>query len=185
MRTSTQIARRRLRASRSGFSILEIAVGTAFLMIGLLVVTSSVLALQNMRRVDEESRIVGETLRSLMHEIHEVAEVSVGTPGGWAPSVLAACAPGGTMGQVFDVPGLDPWPEERTVGRLEVLTDETVTDAELGVELGLPLDLDRDGRIGNPDVGEGAVLLPVVLRARWVGASGRREVVRGILLEGH
>ena len=68
---------------------------------------------------------------------------------------------------------------------VEVITDETMTDQELGVHLGLPRDLDADGEVTSVDVRGRALLLPVLLRARWHGAGGERELVRALYLEGY
>lgn len=65
--------------------------------------------------------------------------------------------------------------DARGAVRVEVVTDETRSDVELGIELGLPRDLDGDGAALSRDVRARARLLPVIVRCSWSGAAGRRE----------
>ena len=60
---------------------------------------------------------------------------------------------------------------------LIVITDETATDADVGMALGMPRDLDGDGNADNTDVALSALVLPVVIEAVW-GPAGKREAFR-------
>ena len=59
---------------------------------------------------------------------------------------------------------------------------ESAPGGRLGVELGMPRDLDHDGLVSNTDVRGSARVLPVVVRMRWSTALGDRELVQGIYL---
>ena len=83
------------------------------------------------------------------------------------------------------VPGLEPWVGENAVITVEVVTDETASDIDLGVRLGMPRDLDRDGIADNGDVRDTGRMLPVVVRARWLGASGPRQIEQGFFVLGY
>ena len=68
--------------------------------------------------------------------------------------------------------GLSTADGQAAVGSVQVVTDEALTDAQLGFELGMPRDLDGDGQADNGDVTTGARILPVIVRTRWKGVSG-------------
>ena len=108
----------------------------------------------------------------------------VDSPNGWAADVTARYAPGGNPGNTFDVQGLSPWPGEASIGTITIVTDETLTDADVGVDFGMPRDLDDDGVVDNLDVSATARVLPVVVRLRWNGPAGQRELEQGFFLLG-
>ena len=98
--------------------------------------------------------------------------------------MLAALAPGGEIGNAFDVPGLTPPQGLLLPGSLQVVLDETTTDADLAVQLGMPRDLNGDGDSLDPDVTLSATMLPVVIRVRWTGATGEQEITLPLHLLG-
>ena len=63
-----------------------------------------------------------------------------------------------------------------------LVTDETRTDAALGCQLGMPRDLDGDGLATNTNVSGTALLIPVVVRARWSGSRGNQAITHGFYL---
>jgi len=70
---------------------------------------------------------------------------------------------GGTQGPTFDVPGL-PGVEQ---GTITLITNETSTDATLGMALGMPRDLDGDGKATSTDVSLTARVIPALVEVRW------------------
>ncbi len=101
---------------------------------------------------------------------------------GWSTVLTTALRPDGSIGDIFDVPGLDPWRDTPSIGTVRVLTDETLTDADLGIALGMPRDLNGDGDASDVDVTDDAMLIPVIVRARWGGSGGDREAIQAFFL---
>jgi prepilin-type N-terminal cleavage/methylation domain-containing protein len=168
---------------RSGFSLVEVMIATCVLTIGLLALSSTSVVIHSLDRADEaRSQATSAIQRVVEHSKSVSARSTQGNVGTWATRVTAALRPGGVIGDVFDVPGLDPWQANPNIGTVLVITDETVTDASLGVTLGMPRDLNGDGDAGDADVSADATLLPVIVRTRWGGAGGDREATQAFYL---
>ncbi|MFT5048757.1 MAG: type II secretory pathway pseudopilin PulG [Chlamydiales bacterium] len=182
MRTHSPPLSLRKRRPRGGLTIVELTVAMSALMIAMLAIASSSRAARTLRHTDSEQQLAGAALDSMMRTAKAASHAASSDAAGWGNALAAALAPGGSVGCTFDVPGLDAWDASTSVGILEVILDETLTDAELGVDLGLPRDLDKDRTIDNPDVRAGAQLLPVVITLRWRGAGGPRQLTRGFYL---
>jgi hypothetical protein len=102
-------------------------------------------------------------------------------PLGWGLSVENGVAAVAT----FQVEGLNPVPGQATVGTVRLVTDETATDTALGVELGMPRDLDGDGLATNVAVTTTARLLPVVFEVRWGSPWGEQRIMQGMWILGY
>ena len=57
-----------------------------------------------------------------------------------------------------------------------MLSSNPLDDETLGINLGLPRDLDGDGDATHSDVRETAGLLPVVIRLSWSGVAGESSL---------
>ena len=163
------------------FSIVETTVLSAILVSGILALTATSLTADSLRRASEEQEIARDALRHMIEDIQRTAYDLQGS-NLWAADLVATYAPGGPVGNRFPVQGLTPWPDTEEVGSIRVITDETLTDEELGIQLGLPLDLDFDLRIDDEDVSDDARMLPVVVRIAWVGAAGQMRIQREFLV---
>lgn len=172
------------RRSRAGLAVLEAAVTLSILTIALLAMTTTSVTMYNLKETDRLRRTASAAMQSLVEDVRAFAFSARDADGGWAREVLTSYAPGGALGDRFDAPGLEPWPGEPSVFSVTVVRDETLTDQELGIELGMPRDLDNDGEISNDDVIAGARMLPVIVRARWAGRAGNREVVQAFYVLG-
>ena len=64
------------------------------------------------------------------------------------------------------------------MGSIQVVVDETATDAALGVVAGMPRDLDGDGAAVSSDVTGAARLLPIIITLEWVVPAGTRSLQR-------
>lgn len=170
---------------RSGIAILEATVAMAILAIAMLAMTTTSVTVFRMKDSDRVRRQATVGLQSLVEEIRSVSHAAIDDPDGWARTVADAYAPGGTLGNEFGFGSLDPWPGEPSVFTVTVVTDETLTDQELGVELGMPRDLDNDLIVDNTDVRGAARMLPVIVRARWVGRTGNRELQQAFYILGY
>jgi hypothetical protein len=91
-------------------------------------------------------------------------------------TVVGVWGPGGTNGNRFSVDGLDG-EGGALAGRITIVTDETLTDDDVGISIGMPRDLDGDGFATSVNVAQTAVALPVIVEANW-GPAGARESFR-------
>ena len=174
----------RQRQLRRGFSLVEVVVATAVLAIGMLALTSTMWRVHALTASNEDRRLAQNDLRAISEQIISLSEAALEDPDTWSGTVAAAFAPGGAPGNTFDIPGLERVPGAPSVGTIRVITDETRTDAQLGVTLGMPRDLDGDGAASNTNVGATARLLPVVLDLQWAAGSGSRRARHGFYLLG-
>ncbi|MEZ6020171.1 MAG: hypothetical protein R3F17_08735 [Planctomycetota bacterium] len=65
---------------------------------------------------------------------------------------------------------------------MQIILDETTTDADLGITLGLPRDLNGDGDAADTDVSADCTLPPVIVRTRWSSAGGQRQATQAFYL---
>lgn len=154
MRRTTQNPRYR-RAATRGFSILEILVAIIVIALPGISVMHGIIA-SSMSSGRARLRILA------MEAVRGVADRIAATP---IDEVYAKWGPGGTEGDTFSIPDLDG---SLPAGRITIVVDETVTDATLGMTLGMPRDLDSDGAISNTNVTTGKPrILPVIVEAVW------------------
>lgn len=178
-------AGRRPNRGRSGVAILEATVAMAILAIAMLAMTTTSVTVFKMKDSDRIRREATVGLQSLVEDVRSVSHAAVAADEGWARSVVDAYAPGGRIGDTFGFGGLQPWAGEASVFAVTVVTDETLTDQELGIELGMPRDLDNDLAVDNTDVSGSARMLPVIVRARWVSRTGNRELQQAFYILGY
>lgn len=172
----TRLRRASRRRKKSGFTILEVLVFTTILLMGFLALTSTSVTVHKLRRASDENNTARAALQSMIEEIQRTSVLVFGADPSWAGAMVATFGPGGGVGDTFDVFGLDPQRGAPSVGTIQLITDETLTDMELGVELGMPADLDNDGSIDDPDVSDSAEMLPVIVRVAWTGITGNQEM---------
>ena len=169
---------------QDGFTMIEAVVVMSILLMGLLAMTSTSVTVHALRESDRERRLANSALDSIIEDVKGIANAQVGTDPTWSQNFANAYAIGGTPGPLYPVNGLQPRDGEPSVVSVTITTDETLTDQELGVNLGMPRDLDNDGLIDNADVTATATIMPVIVRVRWNGSSGNRELVQGFYVLG-
>ncbi len=81
--------------------------------------------------------------------------------------------------------GLTPLEDGESVGTIQLITDETVTDAALGFQVGMPRNLNGDSDALDTDVGLNARILPVLLTVEWTGRHGRQVRQQGLYVTGY
>ncbi len=170
------------RHDREGFSLVEVMIATCVLTIGLLALSSTSVVIHSLDRADEARSTATNAMQRIVERSKALSSRSTADEAGWSNVVTTAMRPGGLIGDVFDVPGLDPWRGNPSIGTVMIITDETTTDADLGITLGLPRDLNGDGDAADIDVSGDATLLPIVVRTRWGGAGGDREATQAFYL---
>lgn len=182
MESSALIDRRRARianpssgsegAPRGGFTLIELCIAISLLMIGMVSVISATTRMHSLRRQNRERTLSQNAIRSVAERIHAQSYRFSDSPDTWSQDLIGVFGPGGSVGNTFPVRGLNIVPGDATVGTLQIITDETVTDDTLGVQVGMPRDLDGDGAATNIDVANNARVLPVLITLRWRSQSG-------------
>ncbi len=165
---------------RRGLTLLEVIIAMTVFMILLSALTSTILGAHLLRRTEQHRQLAESAIHSMGEDIRGTAIVSLQGSDPWAASIVSAFD-----GRTFDVNGLTPIEGAVSTGTIQIVTDETITDVEIGSDLGLPRDLDDDGSADNADAVDTAVLLPVVLRVDWRGPKGDRSIVRGFYVLGY
>jgi hypothetical protein len=158
---------RTMRRARCGFTLVEVVITAGVLFIGLLAMTSTSWVVRSLRKTSSDRHVAHQALRGVIADLHALSAVARDDERGWSPSMLERFGPGGDPGATFDVRGLDPWP------------------TEAGAALGMPRDLNGDGAVDDTDVGDDAVLLPIIVQLRWRGEAGHRQLRQCIYLLGY
>ncbi|MCP5021305.1 MAG: hypothetical protein GY930_05975 [bacterium] len=167
---------------RNGFSPVEFIVAICVLTTGLLALYSTSVVAHSLDHASEARSNAAYAMQRVIERTKALSAQWEENQVGWSNVVTTALLPGGSIGVTFDVEGLDPWLGAASIGMVRILTDETLTDAELGIALGMPRDLNGDGDAVDIDVTDDATLLPIIVRARWSGAGGNREATQAFYL---
>jgi len=162
-------------------SFLEITVGVAILSVGAIAVASTGLASERIEVEDAEHALARELALEVESEVRTLVDTATSDERPLGERLVAAFD-GRTTPVVAD---LQPWPTGQSVLEVDVVVDETLSDADLGTALGLPRDLDGDGSAASRAVASEARLVPVVVRLRWLSGEARREFVHGFLVRAH
>jgi type II secretory pathway pseudopilin PulG len=174
------------RAKRGGFTLVEIGLAMTVLMVALMAMSASTLRSHSLRRQNRERAVAQNAIRQVSEEIHALSDqIRRTTAGSWSRDLVTALSPGGSLGDRFEVRELNPREGSASVGSITVVLDESLSDADLGLELGMPRDLDGDGLTDNADVGDGARILPIIVRARWKGVSGDVQLTHPFYVIGY
>jgi len=172
------------RPARSGFTLLEVVFTLAILAIAIASSGATTISLSALRRTNRERSVAHNAAVAFAERIYSVARTAASQPGAWGRNVVDAICPGGTLGTSFDVPELEPQDGLAHVGSVLFVADETRRDTALGVELGMPRDLDGDGAADKTDALPTARLLPVILELRWKGIRGNQRMVHPFFVVG-
>ena len=170
------MSRRRPKTLRDGFTLLETIVSMAVLMLAILGITTTVWQVHSLREENQLRRTAENAARTMAQEIQVESAALHEDPLTWAPNLIAVFGAGGAIGPDFAVPGLDLVDGDAFAGSIEIVTDETTTDAAVDAELGLPRDLNGDGTATSADVSAEALLLPFVVQVRWRSGLGPRTI---------
>jgi len=173
--------RARGRGEQAGFTLIEVALAVIVLLVGLVALSASAVRVQGLARAARERMTAQNALRAKTEEVRSISRAGLNDPLGWGVSVSNGVAALAT----FQVEGLNPVPGQASVGSVRLVTDETVEDATLGVELGMPRDLNADGLATNPSVVTTARLLPVIFEVRWNSPWGEQRITQGLWILGY
>ena len=163
---------------RAGFSLVEIVFVMAILLTGMGMFVHTISSTSKLGPVNRESALAMAAARAALERIRSEG----------APGVLArynadpADDPGGAgtgPGPGFAVPGLEPVPgdPDGLVGEVVLPLSGTELREDLVDPLfGFPRDLDGDGAVDALDKSAGYQVLPLMIRLRWTGQIGPREL---------
>ncbi len=169
----------------AGFTMIEVSLALTILVVALVATTASNVRMQALRRSNHDRVVAQNAVQSIAERIQAIARAGTSDAGGFAAHVTDALSAGGELGTEFDVAGLTSVQNVPRVGRIQLVTDETSTDAALGVQLGMPRDLNGDGDANDADVSASARILPVVVSLRWRGQTGDRSIVHPFYVLGY
>ncbi len=165
---------------QTGFTMMEVALAMTILLVALMAMSASTLRMNALRRQNRERAVAQNMIRIISENVHAISERSLaqaqGTAQTWSELVVQALAPGGTLGNTFNITELSAQDGNPVVGTIQLIVDETVTDAGMGFEMGMPRDLNGDRDAFDNDVTVGARILPVVVSATWRGVSGDVQI---------
>ena len=169
----------------AGFTLVEAVITMVVVIGGLLATMSTFMVSHRLKESTRQRRLATDAIQTTADELVAFSTQAAAGTQEWSSTVAGAYSLDGLVGASFPIQGLEPWAPDDPVMTVLVVTDETVQDAEFGVRAGLPRDLDGDGEATNVDVRGRAKLLPALLRVRWAGVTGRREISRVIYLHGY
>jgi len=173
------------RSALGGFTLLEVGITIVILIFAVASTSAATFSLATMREHYRERTVAQEAASGLAERMQALGRSEMGANGCWARNVTeSVCEPNG-LGVAFDVAGLEPLDSRAHVGSITFVVDETRTDADLGVPLGMPRDLDGDGYVDGTNVLETARLLPAVIELRWNGVRGEQKLVHPFLVVGY
>jgi Tfp pilus assembly protein PilV len=153
--------------NKAGFTVVEMALATVTLMVGVMSISAATLSMYNLGRQDREKAQAYNAVHAVAERINSASAIAAADPSTWAATMLGAYGPGGAVGDTFDIRGLTAEDGANSVGTILVVTDETLTDEDLGIVIGMPRDLNGDGDALDTDVSVDARMLPIVITARW------------------
>lgn len=171
--------------NRAGLSMLEVSLALTILVVALVATSASNARLTSLQRSNRDRNIAHNAVQTISETVQAISRDGIDDTAGWANHLAAALSNTGQLGNTFDVPGLAPVEGDAHVGTITLLTDETRTDAALGLELGMPRDLNGDGDALDTSAGTGARLLPVIVTLRWRGQNGVQRIVHPFYVFGY
>jgi hypothetical protein len=190
MRAQIKALRRPLRTSPSqgnngGFTVVEMALATTMLMVGIMAISAATLRMHQLGRQNREHTLAHNAMTQMGERLNSASAIAALKPGTWAETLLEAYAEGGSVGNGFPVSGLTPVEGNEFTGNIAFITDETLTDLELGVVMGMPRDLNGDGDATDTDISATAELLPVIVTIQWTIRRSDTSIRHPLFLMGY
>ena len=187
---------RRARGLRRGFTMVEVAVATGVMVVGVVGMAGAVAASVKLVDANRERIAAHQAARAILEQMQDgdfgdtFAEFNADPsddPGG----------AGTGRGSSFDVPGLrvSEWARNHgqgggaavgagAVGGIEfpTLADGRLSESIDDPDLGMPRDLNGDGVISTGALTGGYLVLPVRIRVAWEGPTGPKSITLRTLM---
>ena len=172
---------------RAGMTMLEIAIAVAVLAVGMGGAVYSLLTSSSLERSTREQALALQAAESCLESLQATnfPETFLRFNGTAADDPAAGDSPGND----FDVVGLSAWPGDPDGLPGEILFPgdgvslfENVNMPQLGMPRDLTLDDPPAVDLVNIDHADDYRVLPVLVRVRWTGARGNRELLMGTTL---
>jgi len=176
---------KRKRGKDAGFTVVEMALATTMLMVGIMAISAATLRMHQLGRQNRERTIAHNAMTQMGERLNSASAIAALTPSTWADTVIGAYSEGGTIGNLFSVTGLSPIDGQEKPGAIEFITDETLTDKELVVAMGMPRDLNGDGDATDTDVSETVQLLPATITISWAVRGADMSIKHPLFLMGY
>ncbi|MEZ6016360.1 MAG: prepilin-type N-terminal cleavage/methylation domain-containing protein [Planctomycetota bacterium] len=166
-------------ASRAGVTLIEVMVAILVMTVGIYILSATLTtAIAHASSQQERSLAV----EAVGNKVEEMRAAPIGEVFALYNGVAYDDPAGPTTGpgRFFDVPGLDPIID---AGGVPLPVGEVMLPSTTGVlredvdmsELGLPRDLNGDLVIDGADHSRNYLVLPVVVRVRWMSRTGPRQ----------
>ncbi len=165
---------------RTGLSLVEVMVSLVIVTVATYILTTTVMASVMNASYKREKAAAAEALANMVEEIRARPASEVFALFN-SDSSDDPYGPGTGFGHRFEIPGLDPQLDRsgkpRSVGEILLpgrgaWLDESFSQAEFG----MPRDLDGSMFVESGDCSDRYVLLPLIVRARWRGRLGDRQM---------
>ena len=168
-------ARRPRSGTRSGFSLIEMMMVFAILIVALSMFSRTLSSTVNLDPLATETADASEAARNVIEQMR-------GFPFGEVYSRYNADpaddpgGPGTAPGPFFNVDGLSPTGAEGFVGQIVFAdTAGAIREDATIEEFGLPRDLNGDGLIDTEDHKNDCIILPFKIRLEWLSRHGTRS----------
>ena len=182
-------------AHSAGFTLVEVMIALVVIVLALTGFSQSIVSSMVAGDADAEVRRATEGGRQAMERVRganfkDIFALYNDDPGDDNTVIDAAGLP--APGSNFDVPGLSPidGDPDGSVGKITLPVvigaggEAQLREDAMYTALGLPRDLDGDGVIDGVNHIDDYLILPVIVRVEWQGASGRSYVEFKTLLVG-
>lgn len=173
------------RCKNDGFTVVEMALATTMLMVGIMAISAATLRMHQLGRQNRERTIAHNAMTQMGERLNSASAIAALAPSTWSDTVIEAYSEGGTVGNLFNVIGLSAIDGEALPGHIDFITDETLTDLELGVVMGMPRDLNGDGDATDTDVTNTVELLPAIITISWAVRGANMSIKHPLFLMGY
>ena len=180
-----KIGKRKGKDTQQGFTVIEMALATTTLLVGIMSISAATLRMYQTGRQNHEKTLAYNAVHAVAERINSASAIAAAEPDTWAETILDTYGPGGTVGSFFEVEGLTPQVDAARVGVIRVITDETLTDDEIGAVMGMPRDLNGDGDALDTDVSGDARMLAVLITARWRDKGVKAQLKHPLYIMGY
>ncbi len=171
----------RARGARSGLSLVEVSLVMIVMLVAISIFGNTVISTARLRELNRENALAAEAARTAIERMLNLpfADRYASYNASGADDPLGA---GSAPGNRFAVAGLEAVPEaaDGLIGELlfpvvDVGGAQELRESAVDTLLGMPRDLNGDLVIDDRDHAKDYIHLPVLVRLRWLGRSGRRE----------